>query len=102
MPILTVFHTKLILYEGIKMITETQQNQASTYLTMTTIAMFFSGGTATTLQLTYTQKNTIIDNIVNAMFFSSLINSIASAVNSLLVMSWKRSFVYVVSFLKLK
>lgn len=81
------------------MITTTQQNQASTYLIMTTIATFFSGVTATTLQFTFNQTTAAIDNIVNALLFSSLIFSIASAVNSLLIMSWKRSFMYVVPFL---
>lgn len=80
------------------MITTTQQNQASTYLIMTTIATFFSGVTATTLQFTFNQTTAAIDNIVNALLFSSLIFSIASAVNSLLIMSWKRSFMYVVPF----
>lgn len=84
------------------MISAAQQNQASTYLTMTTIATFFSGVTATTLQFTFNQTATVLDNIVNAFLFSSLIFSIGSAVNSLLVMSWKHSFMYVVHFLELK
>lgn len=87
-----------ISYKGVPMITTTQQNQASTYLIMTTIATFFSGVTATTLQFTFNQTTAAIDNIVNALLFSSLIFSIASAVNSLLIMSWKRSFMYVVPF----
>lgn len=76
------------------MITTTQQNQASAYLIMTTIASFFSGVMATTLQLAFNQATAVIDNIVNVMLFSSLILSISSAVNSRLIMSWKRSFIY--------
>lgn len=91
-----------ILSKGVQMITSTQQNQASTYLIMTTISTFFSGVTATTLQFTYAQTTAVIDNIVNALLFSSLIFSIASAVNSLLIMSWKRSFMYAVPFLGLR
>lgn len=36
-----------MLYKGVPMITTTQQNQASAYLIMTTIASFFSGVMAT-------------------------------------------------------
>lgn len=76
----------------------TQQNQASAYLIMTTIASFFSesGVMATTLQLAFNQATAVIDNIVNVLLLSSLILSISSAVNSLLILSWKHSFMYVV------
>lgn len=84
------------------MITTTQHNQASTYLIMTTIASFFSGVMATTLQLTFNQTIAVIDNILNVLLFSSLILSISSAVNSRLIMSWKRSFMYVVPFIGLR
>lgn len=83
-------------------ISAVQQNQASTYSTMTTIATFFSGVIATTLQSTYNQTATVLDNVVNAFLSSSIIFSIGSAVNNLLVMSWKRSFMYVYPFLELK
>lgn len=78
------------------MITTTQQNQALAYLIMTTIASasFFSGVMTTTLQLAFNQATAVIDNIVNVLLLSSLILSISSAVNSRLIMSWKRSFIY--------
>lgn len=82
------------------MITTTQQNQASTYLIMTTIATLFSGVTATTLQFTFNQTTAVIDNIVNVLLISSLILSISSAVNSLQIMSWKHYFMYVVPFIR--
>lgn len=81
------------------MITTTQQNQASAYLIMTTIASFFSGVTATTFQFTFNQTIAVIDNILNVLLFSSLILSISSAVNSRLIMLWKHSFMYVVPFI---
>ena len=91
----SIVHLSTPLSAGISMINTVQQNRTSGYLNMTTIAAFFSGVTASTLQFTFTETSSGLDNAVNTLLFSSLIFSIASAVNSLLVMSWKRSFVYV-------
>lgn len=63
------------------------------YLTLTTIAAFFSGVTATMIQFTYQTTATSLQVAVNTLLFLSLAFSIASAANSLLVMSWRQSFV---------
>lgn len=64
------------------------QNAASKFTSMTTIATFFSSITATTLQFSLAGHKT-----VNAFWFISLVFSIASAVYSLLALMWYQSSV---------
>lgn len=68
-----------------------EDNAVQRYLTMTTIATFFSAVTATTLQFSVTQTSTPMGRTVNLFWFASLLFSIASAVNSLLGMTWRKS-----------
>ncbi|KAG8975910.1 hypothetical protein FRC05_004841 [Tulasnella sp. 425] len=57
---------------------------------MSTVATFFSGVAATTFQYTSgNTKSTRLDEIVRALWVSSLILSIASAINSQLAMHWR-------------
>lgn len=77
------------------MIGTAQQNKTSRYFDMTTIATFLSGVTASMIQATVSDVDTAAGVAANTFFFSSLVFSIGSAVNSLLVMSWRRSVVLV-------
>lgn len=78
-------------WTGYSHIQNSERNATSRYLTMTTIATFFSGITATTLQFSFMETNGVLDNMVNFFWFSSLVFSISSAINSLLGMTWRKS-----------
>ncbi|KAN0131941.1 WD40 repeat-like protein [Lactarius tabidus] len=73
---------------GIPTIRFAQQHVASNFLNLSTIATFFSAVTATTLQYSYQNVGTGIADAVNAFWFTSLVFSIAAAVNSLLGSTW--------------
>ncbi|KIJ11156.1 hypothetical protein PAXINDRAFT_157371 [Paxillus involutus ATCC 200175] len=75
--------------EGVPTIRFAQKHGASNLLTLSTVATFFSAVTATTLQFSYSSTSTVLEKSVNAFWFSSLVFSIAAAVNSLLGLSWK-------------
>lgn len=81
------------------MIRTTQQNQTDRYLNLTTISIFLSAVTASTLQIEgpAVSSNAGLAVAVNTFLFSSLIFSTASAVQAMLAMSWLRSFVFVFS-----
>lgn len=64
---------------------------------MTTIATFFSGITATTLQFSYSQTDSTLAGLVNVFWYTSLVFSISSAINSLLGMTWRKSSMCVYS-----
>lgn len=68
-----------------------EENATLKYLNMTTVATFFSAITATTLQFSFAQTGTNLDNAVNFFWFLSLIFSVSSAINSLLGMTWRKS-----------
>ncbi|KAI5116588.1 hypothetical protein M0805_005183 [Coniferiporia weirii] len=76
---------------GIPTILAAQQTASARYLTMTTVATFFSAVTATTLQLSYAyiaDPHAPLAVSVNALWFVALVFSTASAVNSLLGLTW--------------
>ncbi|KAG1748304.1 quinon protein alcohol dehydrogenase-like superfamily [Suillus paluster] len=76
---------------GVPTIRFAQKHGAANLLTLSTVATFFSAVTATTLQFSYAQTGDILSDGVNAFWFSSLVFSIAAAVNSLLGLSWKQA-----------
>ncbi|OJA11366.1 hypothetical protein AZE42_05152 [Rhizopogon vesiculosus] len=76
---------------GVPTIRFAQKHGAANLLTLSTVATFFSAVTATTLQFSYSQTGDILSDAVNAFWFSSLVFSIAAAVNSLLGLSWKQA-----------
>ncbi|KAI0301607.1 hypothetical protein B0F90DRAFT_1817073 [Multifurca ochricompacta] len=76
---------------GIPTIRFAQQHGASNFLNLSTIATFFSAVTATTLQYSYQNVGTGTADAVNAFWFTSMVFSIAAAVNSLLGLTWKQS-----------
>lgn len=71
---------------------EGEANATTRYLNLTTIATFFSSVTATTLQFSYNQTGqSRIGDLVNLFWFVSLVFSVASGINSLLGMTWRKS-----------
>lgn len=77
------------------MIRYVQDTEVSRYLNLTTISTLLSGVTASALQIV-TQgapPTTILGISVNTFFLASLVFSIASAVQSVLAVTWIRSFV---------
>ncbi|KAH7928593.1 WD40 repeat-like protein [Leucogyrophana mollusca] len=76
---------------GVPTIRFAQKHGASNLLNLSTVATFFSAVTATTLQFSYNQTGDTLSDAVNAFWFSSLVFSIAAAVNSLLGLSWKQA-----------
>lgn len=72
-------------------VTDEEERATNRYLTMTTIATFFSSVTATTLQFTYSQAGTTLGNTVNFFWFLSIVFSVASGINSLLGLTWRKS-----------
>ncbi|KZV98127.1 WD40 repeat-like protein [Exidia glandulosa HHB12029] len=75
---------------GVPTIRFGQEHGSTHLLNMSTIATFFSAVTATTIQYTF-EDTSPMGAMVNAFWFSSLIFSIASAVNSLLGLTWKQA-----------
>ena len=81
----------LICSTGVPTIRFHQQHAASNLLNLSTVATFFSAVTATTLQFSYQSTGNVLSDSVNAFWFSSLVFSIAAAVNSLLGLTWKQA-----------
>ncbi|KIO17627.1 hypothetical protein M407DRAFT_227814 [Tulasnella calospora MUT 4182] len=73
--------------EGVKAIQDYQKKSQTKLQNMSTVATFFSAVTATTMQ--YTMEQEYLGTIVMGLWISSLILSIASAINSQLAMHWR-------------
>ena len=74
-----------------------KERATSRYVNITTIATFFSSVTATTLQMSISITNhSAVWDVVNFFWFTSLVFSVSSGVNSLLGMTWRKSSMYVV------
>lgn len=69
-----------------------QKRGAAVLLALSTGATFFSGVTATMLQISYSVSHNPVITIVNTFWFCSLVLSIGAAINSLLAMVWKQTF----------
>ncbi|RXW18992.1 hypothetical protein EST38_g6867 [Candolleomyces aberdarensis] len=77
---------------GVPTIRFAQKHGSSNLLNLSTIATFFSAVTATTMQFSYELDPAETSSaIVNTFWFSSLVFSIAAAVNSLLGLTWKQA-----------
>ncbi|KAG2032999.1 WD40-repeat-containing domain protein [Suillus americanus] len=76
---------------GVPTIRFAQHHAASNLLNLSTVATFFSVVTATTLQFSYRLTDGALATCVNALWFSSLVFSIAASVNSLLGLTWKQA-----------
>ena len=90
---ISVNSSKLMLDDriGIPTIRFAQKHAATNLLNLTTVATFFSAVTATTLQFSYASVQLRSEQAVNGFWFCSLVFSIASAVNSLLGLTWKQA-----------
>ncbi|KAG9049961.1 hypothetical protein FS837_008311 [Tulasnella sp. UAMH 9824] len=75
--------------EGVTAIRIAQDRSKEQLLNMSTVATFFSGVAATTFQYTSGNEPSTLDEVVRALWVSSLILSIASAINSQLAMHWR-------------
>ena len=73
------------------MIRRAQDFSIQRYLNLTTVATFLSSVTATTLQITAGDQQSVLSILMNTMWFTSLIFSTASAIYSLLIMTWRQS-----------
>ena len=87
----------LNIVKGMPTIHRSQEFQSQRYLLLTTVATFLSSVTATTLQITATDSDdiSILSQTMNSLWLISLVFSTASAVFSLLIMTWHQSHVYV-------
>ncbi|KAH9996706.1 WD40-repeat-containing domain protein [Russula compacta] len=76
---------------GVPTIRFAQEHGASNLLNLSTVATFFSAVTASTLQYSFDSHGTPLEDAVNAFWFTSMVFSIAAAVNSLLGLTWKQA-----------
>ncbi|PAV18425.1 WD40 domain containing protein [Pyrrhoderma noxium] len=98
-PLTTAFETfSAKLRDGVDkevaMIRKAQNFSGQRYLNLTTVATFLSSVTATTLQITIGNQQSVqsvLSIVMNTMWFTSLVFSTASAVYSLLIMTWRQS-----------
>ncbi|KAI5118541.1 hypothetical protein M0805_008482 [Coniferiporia weirii] len=81
----------MFLEIGIPTIRFAQKHAAANLLNLSTVATFFSAVTATTLQFSFDTTGSPVADAVNSFWFLSLVFSIASAVNSLLGVTWKQA-----------
>ena len=80
-----------MLIAGIPTIRFAQKHAAANLLNLSTVAIFFSAVTATTMQFSFDQTGTPLADAVNGFWFTSLVFSIGAAVNSLLGLTWKQA-----------
>ncbi|KAH7099700.1 WD40 repeat-like protein [Auriculariales sp. MPI-PUGE-AT-0066] len=76
---------------GVPTIKFGQKHGTSNLLNLSTISTFFSAVTATTIQFSFDRTEGLLDNWVNALWYSSLVFSIASSVNSLVGLTWRQA-----------
>jgi hypothetical protein len=65
-----------------------EEHSSKNLANLSTIATFFSGVTATALQMSYQVLDDRLQESVNTFYFASLILSISAAVSSLLALAW--------------
>lgn len=76
---------------GIPAIGHEQQRESTTLLNILSSATFFSGVTATTLQMSMGTPATSSIEAVNACWYCSLVFSIGAALNSVISMAWSQT-----------
>jgi hypothetical protein len=77
-------------FKGVSAISHEQERSSSNLTNILTVSTFFSGVTATTLQMSIStpdQNNAV--HLTNLLWFISMIFSVGAALNSLLAISWK-------------
>ncbi|KAG8992062.1 hypothetical protein FRB94_013394 [Tulasnella sp. JGI-2019a] len=80
---------KTFAKDGVTTIRTAQNHTQNGLHNLSTVATFFSGVTASTLQYTFNQTQTPLGRLVNCLWISSLVFSIASAINSQLAYHWR-------------
>ena len=83
-------------HADIPAIRQSQEFVSQRYLNLTTISTFLSSVTATTLQITADGPVSVLTTTTNSFWFVSLVFSSASAIYSLLLMTWRQSPVYAI------
>ncbi|KAF8306195.1 hypothetical protein DL93DRAFT_2101710 [Clavulina sp. PMI_390] len=73
---------------GVPTIRFAQQQAGKAYLNLSTVSTLLSGVTATTIQFTYADAQTALQQSVNLLWILSLVFSIASAINAQLAYYW--------------
>ncbi|KAJ6531785.1 hypothetical protein B0H19DRAFT_1188575 [Mycena capillaripes] len=76
---------------GVHEIGFAQKHSTQILLNSATIATFFSAVTVTTIQYSFNNVTTPLQIAVNTLWFSSLVLSVSSAINSLLAMTWRQA-----------
>ncbi|KAJ7035048.1 hypothetical protein C8F04DRAFT_1099916 [Mycena alexandri] len=76
---------------GVQEISFAQNHSTQILFNSATIATFFSAVTVTTIQYSFTSVTRPLMIAVNTLWFSSLVLSVSSAINSLLAMTWKQA-----------
>lgn len=79
------------MFVGVPTIRFAQEHGANNLLNLSTVATFFSAVTATTMQFSYQLPPSNVSVSVNALWFASMVFSIAASVNSLLGLTWKQA-----------
>ncbi|CAE6438103.1 unnamed protein product [Rhizoctonia solani] len=74
---------------GVPAIRYLQECMADRLQNLSTTATFFSAVSATTIQFSYQLRGGVLDNLLNVLWISSLVFSIASALNSQLAYHWR-------------
>ncbi|KAF8435619.1 WD40-repeat-containing domain protein [Boletus edulis BED1] len=80
----------MFIETGVPTIRFQQQHSLSNLLNLSTVATIFSAVTATMLQLSCKSTGHTLADLVNTFWFSSLVFSMAAAVNSFLGLTWKQ------------
>ncbi|KAG8919921.1 hypothetical protein FRC00_010734 [Tulasnella sp. 408] len=80
---------KLFVVEGVTTIRTAQNHTQNGLQNLSTVATFFSGVTATTIQYTFDKTQSHLQQVVNALWITSLVFSIASSINSQLAYHWR-------------
>ncbi|KAG9043620.1 hypothetical protein FS837_009319 [Tulasnella sp. UAMH 9824] len=80
---------KLFVVEGVTTIRTAQNHTQNGLQNLSTVATFFSGVTATTIQYTFDKTESHLQQVVNALWITSLVFSIASSINSQLAYHWR-------------
>ncbi|KAJ6513294.1 hypothetical protein C8R45DRAFT_963145 [Mycena sanguinolenta] len=76
---------------GVQEINFVQKHSTQILWNSATIATFFSAVTVTTIQYSYLNVRSRLEVAVNTLWFSSLVLSVSSAINSMLAMTWRQA-----------
>lgn len=81
----------LIFFKGVPAVLASQNRMLSNLQSLSTMATFFSGVTATVLQYSFQDNSSGLPEAVNAFWFGSLVFSVASALTGFLAYMWRKA-----------